>query len=155
VWIEERSLLLLQMRGMTPTSVLSKVLPGFLELPEDPGELLIKKQTEEVVLRLRSTYEREIRDRIRESTAQQQVQDLERARADQQAQELLKLGNLLQQTQRWDRAREALQCQDYEAPVWENVLDEINRMNGGKWTFDKLQSTAIEWWRRYGQATHA
>ncbi len=146
---------MLQSKGIDPSTLINRVVTLFLDLPEDPAEKLVRIQSEEIMIRLRIQYEQEIRDRIRESATQQQVQDLERARAEQRIEQLLKFGELLQQNQRRDRVMQALRGQDYEAPVWDNVLEEINRVNGGKWTLETLQSTAIDWWKRYGQATHA
>jgi hypothetical protein len=153
VWIEERSLLLLQMRGMTPTSILSKILPVLLELPEDPSEALIKKQTEEVVLRLRSTYERELRDRIRDHTAQQELKDLDRAVADQRVREVLSFGDMLQKTTCWPRVQTALQDLDAEAPCWEIATREIQVLsgNGKDWDVINVWNMSIDWWKRYGR----
>jgi len=154
-WVDDNLIMLITAKGVDPSTLINKFFAGFLDLPDDPRDNFIKAKTEEQVIRLRIQYEQLIRDRIREHATQQQVQDLDRARADQRAAELMGLGELLQKTTCWTKIRQALADQDPDSDYWQIALHEVNEMNGDGWDFTRLWNMAISWWTQYGKAQHA
>jgi len=154
-WVDDTAFLMLQGKCIDPSTLINQIITLFLNLPEDPREKLVKEQSEEVMIRLRIQYEREIRDRIRESAAQQAVQDLDRAAADKRSAELLHVGELLQRTTCWTQVLRALRDQDSDSEYWEIAVHEVNGMDGDRWESTRLWNTAIDWYARYGKGQHA
>jgi len=155
VWIDPHALLLFQAKGLKLSPFVNNVIAMFLDLPPDPRERILKEKSDEVVLRLRSSYEHELRLRIREYEQQQQVQDLDRAAADKRSAELLHVGELLQRTTCWSQVQRALQDQDSDSEYWEIAVHEVNGMDGDRWDSTRLWNTAIDWYARYGKGQHA
>jgi hypothetical protein len=148
-------MLLIQSKGIDPSTLVNRVIALFLDLPEDPREKLIQQQSEEMVIRLRIQYEREIRDRIREYATEQAAHDRDRAARAAAEKPILEFGALLQQTSQYPQALLALQSMRHEAPCWETILDELGARTGRTWEFTEMWNTAIEWYRRYGSRQHA
>lgn len=153
IWIDDRALLLLQGKGINLSTLISKTMLIFLDLPEDPREKIIQDKIKDIAIRLRIQYEEELRARIREFDKQNEVQDLDRAAADQRNGEILNFGDMLQKTTCWPRVQTALQDLDAEAPCWEMATREIQVAsgNGKDWDIISVWNMAIDWWKRYGR----
>ena len=154
-WVDDNLFMLITAKGVDPSTLINKFFAGFLDLPDDPRENFIRAKTEEQVIRLRITYEQLIRDRIRQSAAQQAVQDLDRAAADKRSAELLHVGELLQRTTCWTQVLRALQDKDSDSEYWEIAVHEVNGMDGDRWESTRLWNTAIDWYARYGKGASA
>ena len=154
-WVDDNLVMLITAKGVDPSTLINKFFAGFLDLPDDPRDNFIRAKTEEQVIRLRISYEQLIRDRIREHGAQQLTQDLDRARADQRAAELLGLGEMLQKTTCWFKIHQALRDLDPDSNSWTIALHEVNEMDGNSWDFARLWNTAVDWYKQYGKSLHA
>jgi hypothetical protein len=149
--VDDTAFLMLQGTGVDPSTLINRIIALFLKLPDDPREKLVQEQSEEIMIRLRIQYEREIRDRIMEQATKQAAQDLDRVAADQRAAELLSFGELLQKTTCWMQIHRALQDGNYDSDYWEIALMEINAADGDKWDSTRLWNNAIEWYNRFGK----
>ena len=151
IWVNPTLVLQMQAKGIDISSFVNRAMALFLEVPEDPREILIKQQTEYVVTQLRATYMHEMNTILKQHNEQQQVQDLERARADQRSAELLSFGELLQKTTCWKQIRRALLDKNHDSNYWDLALDEMNKMDGDRWDGITLWNTAIDWYAKFGK----
>lgn len=76
IWIDPKLILLLNERGIELTRFISLALPAFLELPEDPTEQIIQEKARKAVLRLRSTYEKEVQEIIKNHEIDQKNEEI-------------------------------------------------------------------------------
>ena len=142
VWVHPSFILLLNERGLTLSSFLSLALPMFLELPPDPREQLIKADVEKMVLRLRSTYELEIKQIMQEKAEK----DAELIPEKQRISELIQFGDYLQRTKSYPDFRRCLERKDPDDSVLRNITKEINRLNGNEYEEIELWNKAITWY---------
>jgi hypothetical protein len=147
-WVDPSWILLLNERGLTLSSYIAKSLPLFLGLPEDPMEKLIQKDITNMVLRVRSTYINEIRDR---ST----LFDAEKEKERQKLVPLIKIGEKLQRTTCYQDILKALADRDVDAECWPVALDEINNMNGSKLEFYEFWNLSLQWYDVLGKSEKA
>jgi len=101
-----------------------------------------------MVLRVRSTYINEIRDR---ST----LFDAEKEKERQKLVPLIKIGEKLQRTTCYQDILKALADRDVDAECWPVALDEINNMNGSKLEFYEFWNLSLQWYDVLGKSEKA
>lgn len=153
-WVDDRALLLIQAKGVDVSTLINRVMILFAGLPEDPREALIREQSEEIMIRLRISYENEIRARIKKDAAKHQAQDLERARTDQRLADLMSLGDQLKQLSFFDQLERDLMRGDPDTDLWEDAAVIVSTNNPIKYDLGTLWNTAIDWYRQYGRFDH-
>jgi hypothetical protein len=146
-WVYPTHILLLNERGLTLSSFLAYALPMFLDLPPDPREQLIKADMEKMVLRLRSTYEFEIKQIVQGKTEKDAESNREKAKTA----DLIQFGEYLQRTTAYPVFKSQLMRKYYDDDtILTIVTREINRMNGKTYRENEVWNTAITWYQKYG-----
>lgn len=107
------------------------------------------------MIRLRIQYEREIRDRIRESATQQQAQDLAKTAADQRSAELREFGTDLKKISCFPRFLQDLEERNTDSDYLQIALAEFNRVNGCRLEDYDLWNTALAWYDKFGKIEQA
>lgn len=154
IWADERALLLFEARGLNLSTVVQKIMAGFLDLPDDPREKILTEKIDREVIRLRISYEQEIRDRIRSFDREQRIKENQEAATNQQDQELLEFYRLAKMTSCWSKIKTDLEHKNSDSHYWEIFLREMNEMNGRQWESNDLWNTGISWYQRFhGQPT--
>ena len=146
VWVHPSLILLLNERGMTLSSFISRSVPMFLDLPEDPREKLIQQDLEETVLRLRSTYENEVKKIVAGNSEKTVLEGIQK----QKDIELMNLGNLIRTAPSYTRFEKCLKKSDIDDDVLVALTAEINKVS--KKQFDPLDvwNLSVSWYRKYG-----
>lgn len=127
----------------------------FLELPEDPREKLIQKRLDDMVLRLRSTYEREIKEMVRDFSAQQELEIESKNMKEKRDSLLLNLGEILQELNIYPQLERDLMQKDMESDLWDTALALVNSKSGTQYDLGTLWNTSLEWFKVYGMKKKA
>lgn len=155
VWIDPYLFDLLQADGIDLTSFVDRALAVYFEVPEDPREALIREKLETVKLRLRSSYEMEMREIIRTQSDQITNEDAEKTREQKKLTELKTLGEYLKGLNFYPKLEKCLRDPDLADDLWDHWIDAaaiISSKNGKKWDENNLWSVALDWWQKYGKA---
>ena len=155
VWIDPYLSALLLSDGIDLSSFLDRALALYFDVPEDPREALIREKLEAVKLRLRSSYETEMREIIRSQNDQITNEDAEKTRENRKLLDLKTLGENLKSLNFYPKLEKCLRDQSLTEDLWDHWIDAaviLSSKNGKKWDEDMLWNSAIEWWQKYGKA---
>jgi hypothetical protein len=123
----------------------------FVGIPEDPRDQLIKQQMNETAIRLRISYEQELRSRSSEITQEQHIRDLQLVAANQKSQDLKKFGNNFMDVSCFPQCIRALDDKNYDSDYWEIALAEFNNNNGSHYDESEFWNIALEWYTMMGE----
>jgi len=146
VWVDPILAQLLTEKGVDLSAFVNKALAGFLDLPEDPTEKLLREGVEKVVSYTRLSYINEIRGRLRDGEQTHLDEDLEKAKQKELIKDLERIGVLLQKTSCYPQIIEALSRGDPESSYWDTALCEINNLNGRQYELHELWNQALDWY---------
>jgi hypothetical protein len=155
IWVDPNLVLLLRTYGLDLSSFVNKALIEFLELPGDPREKLIREKMDDTVLRLRSTYENEMREIMKDYAKNNTSKIAQETRQAEQEKELYSLGENLKSLNFYPKLEKCLKDPDLADDYWDQWVDAaaiISSKNGKKWDENVLWSTALDWWKKYGKA---
>jgi len=135
--------------GLNLSAFVNRSLALFFEVPEDPRDNLIKEKTQYAVLRLKEKYKREIMGVIKEYESQSKI---DQANQDRDA-ELIQFGEYLKRTSAYPIFKVCLSRHDFDDDTLHIVTSEVNKMNGQKYEMIELWNRAVDWYRKYGEAS--
>lgn len=154
-WVDDNLFLMISSKGIDPSSLINRFFAGFLDLPEDPRDLLIKQKTEEIVIRLRISYEQELKEAMRQEALKDSIKNQEKAVKEAKDIRLMDLGDLLQELNIYPQLERDLMQKDMESDLWDTALALVNSKSGTQYDLGTLWNTSLEWFKVYGMKKKA
>lgn len=154
IWVDPNLVLLLRTYGLDLSSFVNKTLVEFLELPADPREKLVNEKIDSTVLRLRSTYENEMREIMKDYARESASKISEENRQSVIDQELYTLGEHLKTLNFYPKLEKCLKDPGLTEEYWDSWIDAsavISSKTGKQHDENNLWNMALQWWQKYGK----